>query len=102
LATMTYPIFMLVVGTSVLFALITFVVPKVTAVFSEMHRTLPLATRILIGVSGFLQSYWWAVGLLLVAAGIGFKRYIDTPKGRVQWDGFLLRAPVVGKLIRMV
>jgi general secretion pathway protein F len=102
LATMTYPIFMLVVGTSVLFALITFVVPKVTAVFSEMQRTLPLATRILIGVSGFMQSYWWAILLLLVVAGVGFKRFIGTPNGRIRWDGFLLRSPVAGRLIRMV
>lgn len=102
LATMTYPIFMLVVGTGVLFALITFVVPKVTAVFSEMHQTLPLATRILIGVSNFMQSYWWAALFLIVIVGVGFRRFIQTPKGRVRWDGFLLRSPVAGKLIRMV
>lgn len=102
MATMTYPIFMLVVGTGVLFALITFVVPKVTAVFSEMHQTLPLATRILISVSNFMQSYWWAVLFLIVMGGVGFNRFIQTPKGRVWWDGFLLRSPVAGKLIRMV
>ena len=102
LATMTYPIFMLVVGAAVLFALITFVVPKVTAVFSEMHQALPLATRILIGVSGFMQDYWWAVLFLIAAAGIGLSRFIQTPDGRLRWDGFLLRSPVAGKLIRMV
>lgn len=102
LATMTYPIFMLVIGTGVLFALITFVVPKVTAVFSEMHQTLPLATRILISVSNFMQTYWWAVLFLIIIAGVGFNRFIQTPKGRVRWDGFLLRSPVAGKLIRMV
>jgi len=102
MATMTYPIFMLVVGTGVLFALITFVVPKVTAVFSEMHQTLPLATRILIGVSNFMQSYWWVVLFLIVMAGVGFNRFIQTPKGRIWCDGFLLQSPVAGKLIRMV
>jgi general secretion pathway protein F len=102
MATMTYPIFMLVVGSGVLFALITFVVPKVTAVFSEMHQTLPLATRILINVSNFMQSYWWAVFLLIAMVGFGFNRSIKTPKGRLRWDGFLLRSPVAGKLIRMV
>jgi len=102
LATMTYPIFMLVVGTVVLFALITFVVPKVTAVFSDMHQALPMATRILISVSGFMQAYWWAVLFLIAIAGVGFNRFIQTPKGRVRWDGLLLRFPVTGKLVRMV
>ena len=102
LATMTYPIFMLVVGTVVLFALITFVVPKVTAVFSDMHQALPIATRILISVSGFMQAYWWAVLFLIAIAGVGFNRFIQTPKGRVRWDGLLLRFPVAGKLVRMV
>ena len=61
---MTYPIIMMIVGVGVVSFMITYVVPKISDLFADMHQTLPLPTRILIGLSDFLVNY----GLYLVLA----------------------------------
>jgi general secretion pathway protein F len=63
---------------------------------------LPWYTATLIGTSDFLSNYWWLV-LGLLAGGIwGFRRWKRTPAGRLKWHGFLLKAPIVGKLVQMI
>ncbi len=97
-----YPIFMFTVGTIVLLLLITFIVPKITAVFTEMEQALPLPTVILLGVSKAFADYWvWflavgTAGLLLLA------RALRTETGRDRYDAFLLKVPVVGTVVQMV
>ena len=61
---MTYPIVMAVVGVGVVSFMLVYVVPKISELFEDMHQTLPLPTRILIGMSEFLGSY----GLWILAA----------------------------------
>ena len=67
---MTYPIVMAVVGVGVVAFMLTYVVPKISELFEDMHQTLPLPTRILIGMSDFLANYGlWillAFGILLL------------------------------------
>ena len=65
---MTYPIVMAVVGVGVVAFMLTYVVPKISELFEDMHQTLPLPTRILIGASDFLSSYglYLLLGLLLL------------------------------------
>ncbi|HZR47582.1 MAG TPA: type II secretion system F family protein, partial [Candidatus Manganitrophaceae bacterium] len=65
---MTYPILMMVVSTLILIFLITFVVPKVTAIFTDMKQALPLPTVILLGLSNFLRNYGWFLLIVLGAA----------------------------------
>ena len=65
---MTYPIVMAVVGIGVVAFMLTYVVPKISELFEDMHQTLPLPTRILIGASDFLSSYglWIMLALLIL------------------------------------
>lgn len=65
---MTYPIVMAVVGVGVVTFMLTYVVPKISSLFEDMHQTLPLPTRILIGLSSFIINWgvWVLVGLLLL------------------------------------
>ncbi len=97
-AALAYPIFMSLIGSLVLFFLITFVVPNITQVFNDMHQSLPLPTIVLISISSFLKSFWW----LVIAAGIGMiigaRRFIKTSKGTHIWDTIKLRVPVVGAI----
>ena len=58
---LAYPIFMLVIGTAVLFILLIYIVPSITSIFADMNQVLPAPTRFLIAVSGFFKSYWWVV-----------------------------------------
>ena len=70
---LAYPLIMLLVGSLVIFLLMTFVVPKITGIFTDMKQTLPLITVILIAVSNFLKSFWWLIFLLILAGIAAFK-----------------------------
>ncbi|MGW8286912.1 MAG: type II secretion system inner membrane protein GspF [Desulfobulbales bacterium] len=101
-AALVYPIFMAIIGTGVLFFLLSFVVPNLTRIFTEMKQVLPLPTRLLIWFSGILQVYWWAIILLIVAIIFGIKQFIKTPRGRYIWDSLKLRFPVIGQINRKI
>lgn len=98
-ASLAYPIFMAFIGTVVLFLLLTFVVPNMTTIFSDMGQTLPLPTRILIGTSDFLSSWWWMFALLMGAFIYGFIAFRKTEKGKYMIDSFLLKFPITGDLV---
>ncbi|MCC6232700.1 MAG: type II secretion system F family protein [Verrucomicrobiales bacterium] len=94
-----YPVFVLGFGLVTVVVLLTFVLPKLSGMLRDMG-TLPLPTRILLGVSGFFRDHW---GLMLVAGlGLGFAlwRYLGTAAGAAAWDGWKLRLPLVGAVFR--
>ena len=97
-AKMYYPLFMLVIGGLVLLALLTYVVPTVTLIFSHMSATLPLPTRILIAVSDFLKAYWWVLAVAAFGMLLAVQRYRRTTRGARRFDLLKIRAPLVGKL----
>lgn len=97
-AALLYPIFMAVVGIAVLFLLITFIVPNITAVFEGTQQALPLPTVFLIATSTILRQYWWAVLLLTFGGLATFRWYINTPDGRRRWDLLKLSAPGIRDL----
>lgn len=101
-AALVYPIFMAIVGSGVLFFLLSFVVPKLTRIFTEMKQVLPLPTTILIWFSHFMQSFWWAIVLMIVAIIFALKEFIKKPQGRRIWDTLKLRFPVVGQINRKI
>ena len=101
-AKMYYPMFMVGIGVLVLFALLTYVVPTVTTLFSNMRRSLPLPTVILIAVSNFLQAYWWLLVLGLLGLFIALRQYSHTARGERLFDTWKIRAPLFGKLILKV
>lgn len=97
-AAMAYPLFMFLVGSLVLFFLVTFVVPNITRIFDEMHQVLPLPTLVLMGVSHFLKSFWWLLVLGVVCAVAVARRLVRTQKGGYIWDRWRLRIPLVGTI----
>ncbi len=97
-AALTYPLFMAVVGTLVLFLLITFIVPSITRVFEGTSQALPLPTIILISLSGFFKNYWWLLILLIATAIMVVRFFITRPTGRRLWDRLKLTLPLLGDL----
>ena len=97
-AALIYPIFMALVGTVVLFALITFIVPSITKVFTDRDQALPLPTTILITISDFLQNYWMIIVILIIGLFIGIRFFIQQPKGQRMWDKLKLSLPVLRDL----
>jgi general secretion pathway protein F len=102
LGTMAYPAMMVIIGTVIMGVLFTVVVPKITRIFDSMNVVLPWYTRVVIGLSGFMASYWWAVVAALVLAGWSFVRWRATPVGRSRWDRWVLRAPIFGSILRQI
>jgi general secretion pathway protein F len=100
-AALAYPILMFLIGSLVLFFLVTFVVPNITNIFREMHQTLPWITILLIAVSGFLKSYWWIIAIV-AGAGILSVHYAitKTEQGQRLWDRIKLAAPLFGSVHR--
>lgn len=99
---MIYPAIMSIVGVSLMGMLLVYVVPKVTKIFEDVHATLPLPTRILMGASNAAKDYWYVFLILITICIYAFRRYIRTPDGREWFDGRVLKAPLVGKLQRMI
>jgi general secretion pathway protein F len=97
---LAYPIFMLIIGIAVLFILLTYIVPSITAIFAEMNQVLPMPTRILIFLSDFLKSYWWSIIIILAAVGVFFNRMKKTTKGRYAIDKTMLFMPGIGILVK--
>jgi general secretion pathway protein F len=99
---MAYPILMTLVGTLVLFFLMTFVVPNITTIFEDMNQALPAPTRFLIAASDLFKSYWWLLLVFVVIAFVALKAFRKTERGLVTTDRFLLSMPIVGTLLRKI
>ncbi|MBI5043478.1 MAG: type II secretion system inner membrane protein GspF [Nitrospirae bacterium] len=99
---LAYPILMTIIGIAVLSFIFTFVLPQVVRVFEDMHQSLPLLTLILISATNFMRSYWWLI--IMIIGGIVFyiRKRLNTPEGRMRFDGLVIRLPIFGKLIRMI
>jgi general secretion pathway protein F len=96
---LAYPILMFLIGSLVLFFLITFVVPNITKIFQEMHQTLPAITVFLIVVSGFLKDFWWLLAAMAVVLyGVILYGIKNTERGRYLWDKVKLKTPLFGPL----
>jgi general secretion pathway protein F len=95
-----YPCFVLGFGIFTVLILLTVVLPKLFTMLQDMLDILPLPTRILLAVSGFLQTYWLPV--LLGSAGAIFAAswYLKTPEGARFWDRLKLKLPVMGSVFR--
>ena len=100
LGAMLYPIVLTIMCFGIVTGLLVYVVPKVVEVFDTGKTQLPLMTRMLIGVSDFLQAWglWLLAGLVVVAIGVG--RWLRNPEARRRFHELQLRLPLVGRLVR--
>ncbi len=88
------------VAGSAISILLLFVIPTFQSMFESVGLALPLPTRIVINMSEFLQSYWWALIIVGVVGFQSLKKYYATPNGQLAIDKLLLKAPVLGDVIR--
>src|SRR5512138_591025 len=96
---LAYPVLLTGVGAAAVVFLMTFVIPRFAGIFKDLGATIPLPTRILLEASGFVQHYWWLLGLLAAAAVLGGRMVLATPRGRLAADRLLLRLPLAGEVI---
>lgn len=99
-AALRYPMFVVIALSAALVVINWLVIPAFSKVFAQIHAELPLMTRILIGFSNFCTHYWYVVVLVVAAVIFGVRFFVRTPGGRLLWDEWKLRLPIVGDTIR--
>ncbi|MFN2397602.1 MAG: type II secretion system F family protein [Gemmatimonadaceae bacterium] len=97
---MVYPAVIMSVAFFAIVVLLIFVIPTFETMFASVNLSLPLPTRVVIGMSKFLQGYWWAVALGAWGTVMGIRKYYATSDGRLTLDKVLLKVPVLGDLLR--
>ncbi len=96
-----YPLIVLMVGFISVIIIITWILPRIIRSIGE-GTLLPWPTRVLMGISGFISGYGW---LVLVGAILGFllfRKWLGTTSGRLVWDGFKLKIPVIGRVQKTI
>ena len=95
-----YPIFVLIALAMAFVVLNIFVIPKFATMFAKFGAELPAMTRALLAISDFMvhRSYWLVI--VLVILWVGVYRYLSTTEGRLRWDKFKLKMPIIGDIIK--
>jgi len=97
---MIYPAIVLGIGLLSVTGLMIFIVPRFSPIFDELGGTLPLPTRMLIGISDGLIRYGGVIAILLTAGALLLRQWIKKPAGRLWWHTRQLRWPVIRRIIK--
>ena len=101
-AAMVYPSVVLIVAIGVTVVLLLFVTPVFEKMFKDFGGAMPTPTQMVIDISKWLQAYILYLVAMVVGGIFAFRAYLNWPKGRQQWDAFVIRTPIFGPLIRKV
>ena len=99
---MTYPLIIMVMSVIVVVILVGFVLPRFEVFFDGLGAELPLPTRLLLGMSGFVTSYWVAIAAVVLATALSILALLRTESGKALRDRLLLAAPVLGDVMHHV
>ncbi|HUA13671.1 MAG TPA: type II secretion system F family protein [Verrucomicrobiae bacterium] len=97
-----YPVAVVSIAVLIVGALLKWVVPIFANLFAGLGVNLPLPTRIVMGLSAFVQSFWWIVGVGVIGMFFGIKQIRKHPRGKYYFDKGLLYVPVIGSLLRKI
>ena len=97
---LAYPCILAVVALLVVAGLMVAVVPRVVEQFDNAQQQLPFITRLVIGISAFLASYWWLILVAIGVLAIAFWQGLRVPSFRLRVDRTILRLPLIGRLLR--
>ncbi|HEX3089418.1 MAG TPA: type II secretion system F family protein [Ilumatobacteraceae bacterium] len=96
---MSYPIAVGGIIVVIVSAMLLFIVPMFETMYKDLGGELPLPTKVLIGLSNFLTTWWWLIAIFGVGTKVGLKRWRATPTGRLAFDHFKLRLPIMGSIV---
>ncbi|HOZ36705.1 MAG TPA: type II secretion system F family protein [bacterium] len=99
---MIYPAFILAALGGVGVVMMVYVVPKITSILLETGGELPLATRVLIGTSNFLVTWWWALALFIISVVFALRYVLRQEGPRKFWDRLKLKLPIFGSLFQRI
>ena len=98
---LAYPIFVLSVGLVSVVVIITWILPNILATISGGIAVLPWPTRLLMALSSFLKIYGWLVAVVIIAGWIYLAKWVRS-SGRIKWDTFKLKMPILGSVLRTI
>lgn len=101
-----YPIFVLCIGLVSAVIIITWVLPKILGMMGDATVAYPLPTRVLLGLSDLIKSLFttvhgWAIVAVIVVGLHLLRRWVKT-EGRIKWDAFRLKIPILGSVLRTI
>jgi general secretion pathway protein F len=99
---MIYPAVLTTLSLTIVTLMLIYIVPRVVGVFENTGQELPLLTRMLIGLSEFVQNWWWAVLIVVALTVFAISKILAQEGPRRSFHGFLLKVPVIGRVIRGV
>jgi general secretion pathway protein F len=99
---LAYPVLMALIGTGVLFFLMTVIVPNITAIFDEMNHSLPFTTDVLINTSRILKQWWWMILGVIFILVVCFNMIKKRPAAQIAIDRFVLKIPGIGDLVKKI
>jgi type IV pilus assembly protein PilC len=101
-ASLVYPTFVFVVAMAITALLLVYVVPKFEEIFKALGGELPMPTQILLALSRLMRHYLVLELIVLFGMGLALRMYVNTRRGRLALDKFILRALIIGKLMQKV
>lgn len=99
---MMYPALMSGVSVLIVAGLFVGVIPRIRRIFDSFGAGLPPLTRLVLGMSDFIQGYWWAVIIVVIGVIVGVRRWVKTESGRRRWHQWKITMPVFGRVNRLV
>ena len=99
---MIYPVAVISIACIVVAVILWKVIPVFASLFASLGAELPLPTRVVIALSNFIADFWWLIGASAVVIVFSLRKYHETYKGKRVLDGILLKAPVLGMLLRKI
>ena len=94
-----YPMFVVIAMAVAIVVVNLFVIPAFAKVFQGFGAELPLMTRLLLGFSDFMVTWWPAMLVALIGGIVTFRAWVGTHAGRMQWEALALRFPIAGKIV---
>ncbi len=99
---LVYPVAVIAVAVIVVYVILWKVIPVFASLFEGLGASLPFLTQIVVGISNFIGRFWWLIFILVGGGIFALRQYYQTDQGRYQLDRLLLRAPVIGVLLRKI
>lgn len=99
ISSLIYPALLTLVGVGSIVVLVLFVIPQFTLIFENAGAPMPLAMKIMLGISNFLKSWWWLLLVAVISIFFITRRYLASEEGRLNWDRRMLRLPLVGPVL---
>lgn len=97
-----YPTFVVIALLAALMVVNFLVIPRFASVFAKLGADLPFLTQVLVGTSNFLLGYWPLMLFAVAAGAVLIRQWKRTEKGRLMWDRYKLKLPIIGPLLELI